>query len=131
MISFKIFATNLILVIPLLFASVAVVNAQTDTTDKIFGACAQAPDSPACKSKNTTENPVVRIINVAANIIALLTGIGAVIMIILGGFSYITAAGNAERATNARRRIIYSIVGLVVVALAWAATRFITDRVIQ
>lgn len=127
----KFFAANLILVIPLLLVSFAAVNAQTDTTDKIFGACAQAPDSPACKGKTATENPVVRIINVAASIIAVLAGIAAVIMLILGGLSYVTAGGNAEKATNARRRIIYSIAGIVVVALAWAATRFITDRVIQ
>ena len=127
----KVFAANLILAIPLLFVSFAAVNAQTDTTDKIFSACAQAPNSPACQGKTATENPVVRIINVAAGIIAVLAGIAAVIMLILGGLSYITASGNAEKATNARRRIIYSIVGIVVVALAWAATRFITDRVIQ
>jgi hypothetical protein len=139
MIRFKIFAANLIIFIPLLFASVAVVNAQTDTTNKLFGACAQAPNSPACAGKNTTGNPVVRVIRTAANIIALITGIVAVIMIILGGLKYITAgggvpgqrSGDPSSVRDARNMIMYAIVGLVVVALAWAITRFITDRVIQ
>jgi hypothetical protein len=139
MIRFKIFAANLIIFIPLLFASVAVVNAQTDTTNKLFGACEQAPNSPACIGKSTTGNPVVRVIRAAANIIALLTGIVAVIMIILGGFRYITAggatpgqrAGDPSGVRDAKNMIMYAVIGLIVVALAWAITRFITDRVIQ
>jgi hypothetical protein len=124
---FKIFAANLILILPILFASAAIVNA-VDVTSEV---CKQAPSSPICKQATPDTNPVVDTINAAANIIAALTGIAAVIMIILGGFSYVTAGGNAEQATSARRRIVGALIGLVVVALAWAATRFITDRVLQ
>lgn len=132
MIRLKIFIANILVALPLIFASVAVVKAApTETTEKIFGACAQAPDSPACKGKTETDNPVVRTIRTAANIIASITGIAAVIIVMIGGLSYITAGGNAEQATNARRRIAGALIGLIVVALAWAATRFVTDRVVQ
>lgn len=116
----------------------AVVSAAAN--DQLFGACTgEAAKSAVCQSKGTTENPVTRIINVAANIIALLTGVGAVIMIIIAGFTFVTAggatpgqrAGDPNAVANAKRRITYSIVALLVVALAWAATRFITARVIQ
>lgn len=127
MIKFKIFLANLILILPLVFASVAVVNAVDVTSE----ACKQAPSSPICNEKPPDTNPVVNTINTAASIIAILTGIAAVIMIILGGLSYIAAGGNAEQATAARRRIVNALIGLIVVALAWTATRFITDRVIQ
>ena len=127
----KLFISTIILSLPLIFAPAVTVHAQTQNTEKVFAGCDQAPTSPVCQDQAATDDPIVRIINVAAGIIALLVGIGAVIMLIVGGFSFVTAGGNAEQATNARRRIIYSLAGLLVVGLAWAATRFITDRVIQ
>jgi uncharacterized membrane protein YhaH (DUF805 family) len=71
------------------------------------------------------------LINTAASIVALITGIAAVVMIIIGGFMYITSGGNAERAAAGRRRIIYSLIALVIVALAWAVTTLIASRLIQ
>jgi hypothetical protein len=95
----------------------------------------QAAKSPACQQaagqSGKGGGPVVDIINTAANIIALITGIGGVIMIILGGFSLVTSGGNAEAVATGRRRIIYSLVGMLIVAFAWAITRFITDKLIQ
>ena len=133
----RIFIASLLLTAPLFFASTNLVLAATQADQQVFGACNdpalkdQAQNSSVCKSQGTTSNPATHIINVAAAIVASLTGVGAVIMIIIGGFSYVTAGGSAEQAANARRRILYSVVALVVVALAWAVTRFITDRVIQ
>ena len=106
-------------------------STSTGSDSQVFGACAQAPDSPVCKSQGTTNNPVTHIINVTATIVASITGIAAVVMIILGGLSYISAGGSVEQAAKARRQIAYSAVGLVVVALAWAITVFITDNVIH
>ncbi len=89
-----------------------------------------AQSSSVCSAGNVTKDPAVNIINDAATIIALITGIGAVIMIIIGGFTMVTSGGNSEAVANARRRITYSLVALVVVALAWTITRFITDRLL-
>lgn len=54
----------------------------------------------------------------------------SVIYIIIGGFSYITSAGNAEKVGKATQTITYAVIGLVVVALAFAiksyAIRLIT-----
>lgn len=96
----------------------------------------QAADSPVCQQAKTqgTTNPVSGpggVINKAANIIALITGIGAVIMILLGGFFYVTSAGNAENAAKAKARILSALIGLIVVALAWAIVRLITDKVLK
>src|SRR5580765_7663076 len=94
------------------------IHAQSsDTTNKLFGACDQAPSSPVCANtvKNNNKNQVVTVINEASAIIATLTGIGAVIVIIIGGFSFVTAGGNTEQATAARRRILSAVIGLVIV----------------
>lgn len=93
----------------------------------------QAVNSATCKenAKPDTENPIVSIIRTIANVIAVITGVAAIIMIILGAFNLITSGGNTETVGKGRRRIIYSLVGVVVVALAWTITRLITDRVLQ
>lgn len=109
-------------------------NAKGECTS---GACqGQAANSPACQqaSAQGTKNPIAGpdgIINKAASIIAIVAGIGAVIMILIGGFFYVTSAGNQENAKKAKARIISAFIGLVVVALAWALVRLITDRVLQ
>jgi len=48
-----------------------------------------------------------------------LAGIVLFVMILIGGFKYITSGGNAEAAAGARRTITYAIIGLIVVAGAY------------
>jgi hypothetical protein len=92
--------------------------------------------SPVCTKSNQTSssnqnnNVVLTTINAISNIVALLAGVFAVIMIVIAGFTYTTAGGNAENLKSARSRIIYASVGLAVIALAWTITRFVTDKVL-
>ena len=107
---------------------------------------AQTKDSPLCKQAagQGTEDPIAGpngVINKAANIIAIITAIGAVIMILIGAFEFVTAGGTGfksavagaapTRVAKARARIASGLIGLVVVALAWALVRLITDRVLR
>ena len=128
----------------LVFIGIAVAdyNPLCPTVDKATGNCTsgacvgKAADSPLCKQAagQKTTDPIAGpngVISKAANIIALVTGIGAVIMILIGGFFYVTSAGNTESATKAKARITSALVGLAVVALAWAIVRFITDKVLS
>jgi hypothetical protein len=101
------------------------------SNDQVFSACSQAPDSPVCKDKNTTTNPVNHIIKSAADILALLTGVAAVIFIIIGGLTMVTSGGNAESVANARKQITYAVIGLVIVSFAWLIITFLTDRLIN
>lgn len=59
------------------------------------------------------------------NIISILVGIVAVIMIIYGGFRYITSGGTAEKVTSAKNTILYGLIGLIIVALAQVIVRFV------
>lgn len=110
--------------------------ASSNPLDQACNTNAETNNSPLCQQAQTqgTTNPVSGpggVISRAANIIALITGIGAVIMILLGGFFYVTSAGNAENAAKAKARISSALIGLIVVALAWALVRLITDKVIK
>jgi hypothetical protein len=93
--------------------------------------------SPVCTSNNNSKNDnkynnvVLNTINDAVNIVAVVAGLVAVIMIMVAGFTYVTAGGNAEDTKNARNRIIYAAVGLVIIGFAWTITRFITDKILS
>ncbi|MFA6909052.1 MAG: hypothetical protein WC289_04165 [Patescibacteria group bacterium] len=54
-----------------------------------------------------------------------LLGLIAVIMILYGGFIWMTAGGNEERVETAKKIITAAVVGLVVVLLAWAIVIFV------
>jgi hypothetical protein len=132
---FKILAPLFLLILSLIF-----VYSPTILAFNLFGTpcsrgsaqansavCTQA-DKGNRSDKNN--NVILDTIRTAANIVASVTGVAAVIMIIVGGFSYVTSAGNSEQVANARRRIINSAIGLVVIALAWTITTFVLNNVI-
>lgn len=52
------------------------------------------------------------------NVFSIVVGIAAVVMIIFGGFKYITSGGDSNNVSGAKNTLIYAIVGLIVVALA-------------
>jgi cytochrome bd-type quinol oxidase subunit 2 len=99
-------------------------SVQGGTNDK-SAVCTDSTKNPDAK-----DNVAVNTIRTAANIIASITGVAAVIMVIVGGFTYVTAGGNTEQTATARRRITSALIGAAIVALAWTITRFITDNVI-
>ena len=119
-------------------------SAQAASSDQIFAACQGAgADSAICKDKNTQDNPIAGkkgIINTAANIIAVFSGIVAVIIIIISGLIYATAGGAAggqragdspTRAKTARSALIGAVIGLVIIALGWSIITFITDHLVN
>jgi hypothetical protein len=63
------------------------------------------------------------------NIISAIIGVVAVIMIIFGGFRYVTSGGNDSSVTSAKNTILYAIIGLIIVALAQLLVRFVLNLV--
>ncbi len=54
-----------------------------------------------------------------------LLGIIFVILIILGGYNWMTAGGNEEKVTKAKETIRHAIIGLIIVVSAYAITYFV------
>lgn len=69
------------------------------------------------------------ILTAALQILSLVVGIVAVIMIIIAGLRYITSGGDANGISSAKRTLIYALVGLVVVALAQTIVHFVLSKV--
>ena len=78
-----------------------------------------------CKNNGDGLSTVIKAI---INILSAIVGVAAVIMIVIGGFRYITSGGEANKVSSAKNTIIYAIVGLIVVALAEFMVHFVIMR---
>ena len=93
----------------------------------LWQGCEGATDSKVCASKGKDN-----VANTARNLINLslwAIGIVAVIMIVISGYKFITANGEAAKVTSARNTLLYSVIGLAVALLAWAIVSFIVNRI--
>lgn len=68
------------------------------------------------------------ILSSVLNTVYLVTGIVAVIVIIIAGYMYVTSSGDSAVVTKAKGAITYAVVGLVVIILAFAITWFVVGR---
>lgn len=62
------------------------------------------------------------------NVLSLLIGVAAVIMVIVGGFKYVTSGGDSNAVGSAKTTITYAIIGLLVAAFAQILIRFVLTR---
>lgn len=65
------------------------------------------------------------------NLLSVAIGVTAVIMIIIGGFKYVTSGGDSSSISSAKQTILYAIIGLVIVALAQIIVVFVLTRTQQ
>ncbi|MEX2054709.1 MAG: hypothetical protein WD972_00870, partial [Candidatus Andersenbacteria bacterium] len=130
------FFASLLAMLALIFPAVNV-----SAADPLEAVCkkATAKNSPTCKQylaqkgDTTNPNPVVNTIRTAANLIAIVAGIGAVIIIIISGFKYVTAGGgdSPTKSKEAQSTLTGAVIGLIIVALAWAIVNFVTNALIH
>jgi hypothetical protein len=63
------------------------------------------------------------------NLLSMLAGLASVIMIIVGGYRFITSGGDASKAKTARSTVVYACIGLAIVATAQVILRTVVARV--
>jgi hypothetical protein len=63
------------------------------------------------------------------NVMSVLVGAIAVVMIVIAGFRFVTSAGNETAVAAARKTILYAVIGLLVVAFAQALVHFVLKKV--
>ncbi len=77
---------------------------------------------PAVKDANSVLNNVLNTVYTWAGIIC-------VLIIVIAGILYTTSAADAAQVKRAKNAIIYSVVGLIVVVMAFAITQFVLGRI--
>ncbi len=100
-------------------------NAQTQKEKIDCGVCTVNPAECNKDPDETLQGTIRNVINV----ISIIAGAVAVIMIVWGGFRYITSGGNAETVKSARNTILYALIGLVIIAFAQVIVRFTLSSV--
>lgn len=71
--------------------------------------------------------------DIAASVIRIILGflgIIAVIIILLGGFKWMTAGGNEDKVGEAKKLIVAGVIGLVIIIAAFAIATFVLDQLI-
>jgi hypothetical protein len=78
-----------------------------------------------------SDSALNNLITQVINIFSIIVGVIAVIMIIYGGFRYITSGGDSGKIGEAKNTIVFALVGLVIVALAQFIVKFVLNRISQ
>jgi len=65
------------------------------------------------------------------NVIMGFLGIVAVVIILWGGFQWMTAGGNEDQVGSAKKTIIAGVVGLAIVIAAWAIAAFVVQNLVN
>ncbi len=101
----------------------------------LANSCTKAPNSDVCQDNSnqngSDNNPVNDTIKKVANLVALIAGIVAVVVIVLAGISYMMSGGNQQQVASAQRRLLGGVIGLVIVALAWAVASFTINNFVN
>lgn len=79
----------------------------------------------ACGAPDASTTGIQHLAGNIVNIFSIIVGIVSVIMIIYGGFRYITSGGDSNAVGGAKNTLIYAIVGLIIVALAQVLVHFV------
>lgn len=69
---------------------------------------------------NDPQTIVIKLINWVLGILALV----AVVLVLIGGFKWMTAAGNEEKVTDAKKLLVAAVIGLVIIMAAWGISLY-------
>lgn len=94
------------------------------TCDGVADSVREAAGCGNNTSKDGLPNAVIAIINVIISI----SGILAVLFIIVGGVQYMTSQGDVAKIQKAKHTILYAVIGLIIVILAFAIVNFIINK---
>ncbi len=102
-------------------------SAQLNIADAVCGGASLNASATArvCPTSDTTDTTLNNVIKTVINLFSLLVGFISVVMIIFGGFKYITSGGDSGKISAAKNTILYAIIGILVVAVAQVIVRVV------
>lgn len=109
------------------FLSVAIlfITLLTLNVSPVFGQVQMDPNlkpeyAPGYTATGSRAAPVTSVLQTLAGSLIYVAGPLAVLMIAVGGFMYVTSHGDSTQMENAKKTIMFAIIGLVVIILSWA-----------
>lgn len=119
-------AASAALLVPV--AAPASVLAQPSIANSLCGGTNLTTNQTPCSTTNNENQGLNAIITLVINVFSVVVGFIAIVMMIYGGFKYITSSGDSGNVTAAKNTIMYALIGLVVVALAQLIVRFVLAK---
>lgn len=110
------------------FAPAVPVAAQADEGAK-QAACAGLGVTGQNECDEGASNSIRGILRAVIGLLSWVVGIAAVIMVIIGGFKFVTSNGDSNGINSAKSTVIYALVGLAVAALAQVLVRTVLVEV--
>ncbi len=114
-------------------SDVGATAASTDTqltADELFGG-STGSDSDFQLATGLGSADLVDTIAAIIRIALGFLGVIAVVIILLGGFKWMTAAGAEDKVKNAKQLIFSGIIGLVIILSAYAIASFVIDSIVS
>jgi|SRR5688572_3445608 len=78
-----------------------------------------------CTGGGTQLNNVIKVF---LNLFSVVLGIVAVVMVMVGGYKYISSNGDSSNITSAKHTIVYALIGIIIVAFAQFLVQFVLDK---
>jgi len=97
-----------------------------DSHSEVCKGISELSSGVTCSSV-TTKNSVSKVVTSIISFLSYLLGVLSIIMIIIGGLRFILSAGESNKVSQAKKTIIYAVLGLVIAAL----TQFILHILIN
>jgi hypothetical protein len=108
----------------LLFASTSTFAASDAAKEQACKAIGGTYSGGTCSDGSAKAQPQ-DLISEIITIFSWVVGAISVIMLIFGGFKYVTSGGDSGKITSAKNTIVYALVGLVIVALSQVIVNFV------
>lgn len=106
-----------------------------DTLSTACNDSVTSANSSICQDKNQNQtidsNSIFGpngVVGKAMQIVIYLTGIISVVMIMLGGFTYITGSGDPNTLSGAKKTILYAVIGVVVTIVAQGIVVLVVNK---
>jgi len=118
------------LLIVSLFASCALfLSPATTSAASTIAACdiPGSSESSVCKDQNSASkdsNPIIGIIKTAINVVSFMAGAAAVIAILISSIKFMTANGDQNSISSAKKTLVFAAVGIIVVLIAQSIVAF-------
>ncbi|MDD5291267.1 MAG: pilin [Patescibacteria group bacterium] len=117
----------IILIMVPAFALALPVQAQDDSDTLLWGGTQGDVENTIGLGAKDPREIAASIINIALGFL----GIVAVIIILLGGFKWMTAGGNEDKVEEAKKLIFAGIIGLIIIMAAWGIAKFVVNALYE
>jgi hypothetical protein len=121
------FLTIILVPLGIVQPAVALINSSSSQTAACQGINVDQ-DSNACTADGDSASGLGGIIKDVLDILSIVVGVAAIIMIIIGGFRYVLSGGDSNSTSGAKNTIIFAIVGLVIAVLAQVLVQFVLAK---